>query len=151
MVSELELVEYLLNVLRKAVEVVFEIGFELLLFCASHDVAQSELGYIVVGLFGCGLKCPFLFFYAGLVEHGFAVDDRFFGGFKERVQPANHSHRQDNVAVFAADVNVTQDIVGYVPDEISDPSELSRVHRWGEGHYPDFGASLMLYIRRFSD
>jgi len=41
---------------------------------------------------------------------------------------AQHRHRQDNVPVFASDINIAKDIVSDVPDEISDPVYLRLIH-----------------------
>jgi hypothetical protein len=47
-----------------------------------------------------------------------------FGRLEHGVEPAQHRHRQDDVAVLAADVEVAQDVVGDAPDEADDPIDF---------------------------
>ena len=49
-------------------------------------------------------------------------------GSSTRVEAAQHGHRQDHVAVLAADVEVAQHIVGDAPDEVGDPVQLTLFH-----------------------
>jgi len=48
--------------------------------------------------------------------------------FEQRVKPSDNRHRQDHVAVLAADVHVTEHVISNVPDEVRDPVELAMVH-----------------------
>ena len=48
--------------------------------------------------------------------------------YKRGVEAAQNGHRQNDVAVSAADVNVTQDIVRDVPDEVGEAVELGGIH-----------------------
>ena len=45
-----------------------------------------------------------------------------------RVQPAQDDHRQNDVAVLAADVQVTEDVVGDPPDVVRDPVKVAVTH-----------------------
>ena len=47
---------------------------------------------------------------------------------EHRVQPAQHDHRQDDVAVLAADVEVAEDVVGDPPDVVRDPVQVAVTH-----------------------
>jgi hypothetical protein len=70
-----------------------------------------------------------------LVERSFHVEDGLFGRLEERVESTQNGHRQDHVAVLAADVEIPEDIVGDAPNEVSDPVELALFHftRWSPG------------------
>lgn len=61
----------------------------------------------------------------GLVEAFFRPEDRPLGRFQHRIQPAEHRHREDHIAVFAADVEIAEHIVGNAPDKVCKPVEVA--------------------------
>ena len=63
-----------------------------------------------------------------LVERGLHVEHGLLGRLQHRVEAAQHGHRQDDVAVLAAHVEVAQHVVGDAPDEVGDPVELALFH-----------------------
>ena len=46
------------------------------------------------------------------------------GRLQHRVESTQHGHRQDDIAVLAAHVEVAQDVVGDAPDEVGDPADV---------------------------
>ncbi len=52
------------------------------------------------------------------------LQHRFLGRLEQRIEAANHRHRQDHVAVLAAHEDIAQDVVGDVPDEARDLAVL---------------------------
>jgi hypothetical protein len=128
LVAELEVVENLLDVGREAVQVGLEIGLEVLLAGAGLEVPQSEPGGVVEGLAGRLTHSRILVDDPRRVEGSLHVEDGLLGRFEHRVQPPQHRHREDHVAVLAAHVEVPQHVVGDPPDEIRDPVELDLLH-----------------------
>jgi hypothetical protein len=52
----------------------------------------------------------------------------FFRRLQNRVKAAKHRHRQNNVAIFAAHVEIPQHIVGDAPDKIRYPIKITVAH-----------------------
>ena len=113
-----------LHVGREAVDVGLEVGRELLAAGAGPQVAQGELRGVVEGLPRRLPQGRLLLDAAGLVEHGLHLEHGLLAVLQHRVQPAQHGHRQDNVAVLAADVEVAEDVVGDAPDIVRDPVQV---------------------------
>ena len=67
----------------------------------------------------------------GVVERGVHVEDGGFARLQQRIEPAQDDHWQDHVAVFSAHIEVAENIVGDVPNEFGDPSELRLIHASG--------------------
>ena len=131
LVAELEVVEDLLHVRREAVEVGLEVGLELLLARAGPEVAQRELarccrtpGRRPARSAWSWLVMPALSSDRLHVEHG------LLGRLEHGVEAAQDGHRQDDVAVLAADVEVAQDVVGDAPDEVRDPVQITVAHNF---------------------
>ena len=120
LVAELEVVEDVLHVGREAVEVGLEVVLELLLGGAGLEVAQEEGRGVVEGLPGGGAQGVVLVGDAFLVEGGLHLQHGLLGRFEHCVEAAQDGHGQDDIAVFAADVNVAQDVVRDVPDEVGE-------------------------------
>jgi hypothetical protein len=72
---------------------------------------------------------------SGLVERGLHVEDRLFGRFENRVEATKDGHRQDDVAVLPANIQVAEDIVRNAPDEVGDPVQLALFHVPDLPHY----------------
>ena len=51
------------------------------------------------------------------------------------VQAAQDGHRENDIAIFAADINVAQNIVSDVPDEVGDPVQLGWIRLTHENGY----------------
>jgi hypothetical protein len=73
-------------------------------------------------------QCLVLMNDACLVERGLHIEDGLLGRFYHRVEPSQDGHGQDNIAVFAANVQVAQHVVVDAPDEVCDPVKLSLLH-----------------------
>ena len=63
--------------------------------------------------------------HSGAVERGLHVEDRLLAALQDRVEAAQHGHRQDHVPVLAAHVKIAQNIVGDAPDVIRDPVQVA--------------------------
>lgn len=63
-----------------------------------------------------------------LVERGLHVEDGLLRRLQHCVEPAQNRHRQDHVAVLAADVEVPKNIVSDAPGEVGDPAQLTVFH-----------------------
>ena len=129
LVAELEAVEDVLHVGREAVEPGPEVGFELLAGGAGAEIAQGEPGGVVEGLGGGLAEGGVLPDDAGLVERGFHVENGLLAVLQHRVQPAQHGHRQDHVAILAAHIEVAQHVVRDAPDVVRNPVEVAVAHR----------------------
>jgi hypothetical protein len=128
LVTELELVEDLLNVWGEAVEVSFEVRPELLLFGARLEVAERERRHVVEGLSGCLPQRRVLVGDASPVKPLLHIQPGLLGGLQYGIQPADHRHGQDDVSILAAHVDIAQDVVGDPPDEVGDPAKLVLLH-----------------------
>ena len=128
LVAELEVVEDVLDVGREAVEVVLEVGEQLLLAAAGLEVAQGELRGVVEGLAGGIAERGALLGDARLVEHLLGLEHLLLGRLEHRVHAPDDAHRQDHVRVLAALEEVAQDVVGDAPDEGDDLVVGALVH-----------------------
>ena len=128
LVAELEVLENVLYVGREAVEVGLEVGPELLPARAGPEVAQGELRGVVEGLTRRLPEGRVLLDDAGLVEHRLHLEHVRLTVHQHRVQPAQHRHRQDDVPVLAAHVEVSEDVVGDPPDVVRDPVQVAVTH-----------------------
>ena len=128
LVAELEVVEDVLDVGREAVEVVLEVGEQLLLAAAGLEIAQRELRRVVERLASGIAERGALLGDARLVEHLLGFEHRLLGRLQHRVHAADDAHRQDHVRVLAALEEVAQDIVGDAPDEGDDLVVRCLVH-----------------------
>ena len=135
LVAELEVLEDVLDAGGEAVEVVLEVGLQLLAAGAGAEVVEGELRGVVEGLAGRLAERFLLLDDPLLVEPGLHVEDGPLGGFEDRVEAAEHGHGEDDVAVLAADVDVAEDIVRDAPDVVGDPVEV------GGGHVRVMGCS----------
>ncbi len=77
---------------------------------------------------GSAAQSSVLVYDPRFVEQGLHVEHSLLGGFQYRIQSAYDSHRENDIAVFAAHVEVAQHIVGDAPNEIGDPGELAVFH-----------------------
>ena len=69
--------------------------------------------------------------------------DLLLGGFEHGVEPAYDGHGEDDVPVLAPHVEVSEVVVGDVPDEVGDGGELAVL----QFHIPFFGLKLILHER----
>ncbi|GBD25431.1 hypothetical protein HRbin30_00750 [bacterium HR30] len=128
LVAELEVVDDFLHVGREAVEISAKIGLQLLAVGPCLEVPERERGGVVKGLAGGPSQSSVLVYDPLFVEQGFHGEHFLLGGFEHCIEPTDHGHRQDDVAVLAAHVKVAQHVVRDTPDEIGDPSELAVFH-----------------------
>ena len=128
LITEFEIVEDVLHVGREAVEVGFEVRFQLLLTGAGFEVAQGERRSVMEGLASGLAQGLILVGDLGLVELGLHGQHRLLARLQHCIEPAQHGHRQDDVAVFAAYVEIAQYVVRDTPDEIGNPVERYALH-----------------------
>ena len=128
LIAELEAVQDVLHVGREAIEPSPEVGFELLAAGAGAQVAQGELRGVVEGLARCLAQRRVLLYHAGLIQRGLHVEDGLLAVLQHGVQPPQHGHRQDHVAILAAHVEVAQHVVGDAPDVVRDPVQVAVAH-----------------------
>ena len=131
LVAELEVLEDVLDAGGEAVEVVLEVGLQLLAAGPGAEVVEGELRGVVEGLAGRLAERLLLLDDPLLVEPGLHVEDGLLGGFEDRVEAAEDGHGEDDVAVLAADVDIAEDIVGDAPDVVGDPVEVGGGHGVG--------------------
>ena len=125
LVAELEVVEDVLDVGREAVEISFEVGGELLAAGAGFEIAQGEFRGVVEGLAGGLSQGRVLFNDAGGVESVLHAKDGLLAVFQHCIEAAQHGHRQDDVAVLAAHVEVAQHVVSDAPDVVRNPTQIT--------------------------
>ena len=128
LVAELEAVEDVLHVGREPVEPGPEVGLELLAARAGAQIAQGEPGGVVEGLPRRLAEGGVLPHHAGLVERGLHVENGLLTVLQHRVQPPQHGHRQDHIAILAAHIEVAQHVVRDAPDVARDPVEVAVAH-----------------------
>jgi hypothetical protein len=63
------------------------------------------------------------------IQPGLHLQDGRLGRLQHRVEAAQDGHRQDHVAILAANIKVAQDVVGDPPDEVGDPVQIAVRHR----------------------
>ena len=120
LVAELEVLEDVLDVGREAVEIVLEIGEQLLLAAAGLQIAQRELRRVVERLARGIAERGALLGDARLVEHLLGIEHRPLGRLKHRIHAPDDAHGQDDVGILAALEEIAQNVVGDAPDERDD-------------------------------
>ena len=95
LIPELEVVEDLLRVRGKPVEVGFEVCLELRLAGPCPEVAQRELRSVVESLSRRLAQGGVLVDHASAVKHFFHVQDVLLGAFKHDIEPAQHRCGQE--------------------------------------------------------
>ncbi|MEM3453411.1 MAG: hypothetical protein QW835_07310 [Candidatus Hadarchaeum sp.] len=128
LVAELEVVDDLLHVGRESVKVGAKIRLQLLAAGTRLEVAQGELRGVVKRLSGGLSQSSVLVDDPPFVERSFHVEHGLLGGLQYCIQSADHGHRENDVAILAAYIQVAQHIVDNAPDEIGDPGELAVFH-----------------------
>ena len=106
LVPKLELLQDVLDVRRETVEIRFEVGRELLLAGAGHEVTQREVRGVVERLASGLTQGLFLVDDRRRVERGLHRQHGRLARLQERVEPPQHGHRQDHIPIFAPDLEV---------------------------------------------
>jgi hypothetical protein len=120
LVAELEVLQDVLDVGREAVEIVLEVGEQLLLAAARPEIAQRELRGVVEGLAGGVAERGALLGDVRVVEHLLRVEHLRLRGLEHGIHAPDDAHRQDHIGVLAALEQVAQNVVGDSPDEGDD-------------------------------
>ena len=126
---ELKRVQDLAHIGREAVEVFPEIAVEI------GRVAQQpsqRVGRPVVegetGGFGQNRGAVVLPAEAMLACPGVLIDHLLLGRLQQRIEPPDHCHRQDDIAIFPSDVDIPQNVVGDPPNEADNLPVLTLIH-----------------------
>ena len=106
--------------MREAVQVVLEIGQELLLAAPGLQVPQGEFGSVVKRLPGGGREGSALLGDARLVEHLLGFEHGLLRRLQHGIHPAQDAHGQDDIGVFAALEQVAENVVSDAPNERDD-------------------------------
>ena len=128
LIAELELVQNLLHVGRKPVEIRLKIRLELLRGWAAGQIAQAERRRIAESLTGNIAKRTPLVGNPRSIQRLFHFEHLQLGVFQHSIQTADNRHRKNNIAVLTAHINIAQAIIGDTPDEIGDCIEHMGVH-----------------------
>ena len=128
LVSELELLQDVLDVWREPVQVGVEVVSELLLRGGVPEVPQCERGGVEELLPGRLLKGTCLIGDSCFVKPLLFFKDLLLSGFEHGVEPADDGHGKYHVPVLATDVEVPEYGVGSVPNEVGDGGELTVLH-----------------------
>ena len=128
LIAEFEVVEDVLDVGGEAVQIVLEIGQQLLLAAARFQIAQGKLRGVVEGLASGIAKRRALLGDTAVVEHLLGVEHLLLGRLEHRVHAPDDTHRQDHVRIFAALEEVAQDIISDAPDERDNPIVRGLIH-----------------------
>ena len=128
LIPELEVLEDVLHRGREPVEVVLEVGPELLPAGPRPQVVQGELRRVVERLLGRLPQGHLLVGDPQLVQPFLHVQDGLLGGFEHRVKPPQHGHGKDDVAVLAAHVDIAEHVVRDHPDVVRDPAQIAVCH-----------------------
>ena len=125
LVSELKLLQDVLDVGREPVQVGVEVISELLLGGGVPEVPQGKRRGVEELLPGRLLEGTCLVRDVLFVHPLFFCKDLLLGGFEHGVEPADDGHGKYHVAVLSPDKEVPEYAVGDVPDEVGDGGELA--------------------------
>lgn len=62
---------------------------------------------------------------AGLVQLLLHLEDGLFGWLEDGIETADYRHGEDDIAVLAAHVDITKNVVCNAPDEVCYPVQIS--------------------------
>lgn len=127
-VAELEVIENVLHVRRKAVEIGFKVRLELLRIRARFEVGEGKLRGVVECLTGRIAQRGPLFGDARPIEQFLGFENGCLGRHQHGVESPQHAHGQNDIAVLAADKQVAKHVIRDSPDEGDDLVVRSLVH-----------------------
>jgi hypothetical protein len=87
-------------------------------------VAQCKVGGVVKGLSRSLPESLVLISDTRLVERRFHVEHGFFRRLQHSIESTKNRHRQDHIAILAANVEVPEHVICDSPDEVSNPVEI---------------------------
>ena len=128
LVTELEVVDDLLDVGREAVQIRLEVRPKPLLAGPRLQVLHRKRRRVVERLACRGPQSAVLVGDTGVVQHLLPLQHGLLGRLQHCVQSAKHGHGQNHVPVLAAHVEVPEHVVGNAPDVVGDPAQLSVGH-----------------------
>ena len=112
LVPKLEVFQDVLHVWREAVEVGHEVVLERLLSLAGLEVAKEKGRSVVKSVTGGGAEGVVLVGDLFPVQRRFHFEHGGFPRLQHGIKAAQDGHRQDHIAVFPANENVSQGVVG---------------------------------------
>ena len=116
-IAKFEVTQNVLYVRRESVQVILKVLQKLLLTGPRAQIAEAKTRCVVKRLSRSPAQRLTLFSDSGVVKHFIDVEDGLLSRFKHGIQPPQHAHREDHVAVFAGIEYVAQYVVRYVPDK----------------------------------
>ena len=130
LVAELELVDDLDDVGRKAVKVGLEVCLQLLALVCGRQVGQAEPRGIVEGLPRGGTKGTALVLRGEAIcgEERVLVAHRLAGRFEDGVEASQDAHGEDDIRVLAPLEQVPEYVVGDAPDEADEAGVGRGIH-----------------------
>ena len=111
LVTELEFIQYHLNIWREAVKICFKVCLQSLRFRTAGQVLQKEGRRITESLSSCiAQRRPLVIDFCSiqLFLHRQHCRFRFF---QQSIQTTNNRHRQNNVTILTAHINIAQAVV----------------------------------------
>ena len=120
LVVELELAQHFLHIRRKAFEVILEIVLQLLLPAAMNQIPKPKGRCVVEGFARRLTQGRILIRNTSGVQLLLHRANRLLRRFQHRIEPTDHDHGQNNVAVLATYVDIAQYVVGNAPNEVAD-------------------------------
>ncbi|BFU91373.1 MAG: hypothetical protein NTAFB01_25600 [Nitrospira sp.] len=117
LITKLEVLKNVLNVLREAIEVVLEIGEQLLPAAAGLEIAQSKLRGVVESLARSITERRALLSDACHIEHLLGVQHLLLGRLEHRIHAPDDAHRQNHIRILAPLKQIPKDIIRNTPDK----------------------------------
>ncbi len=126
LVPELELVQNLLHIRREPIQIRPEIRPQLLR--AVHQRLQRKRRRVVERLPRCLLQRHILVDDPRLIQPRMRLQHLLLRRLQHRIQPPDHHHRQDHIAVLSFDIDIAQHIVRDSPNKIHQLRVLRGIH-----------------------
>lgn len=96
--------------------------------CTVFEIAQGELRGVVECLAGGIAEGGQRFGDAGFVEQFLGVEDGLLGRLQHRIEPPQHAHGQNDIAVLAPHEQIAEHVIRDAPDERHDLIVCSLIH-----------------------
>jgi hypothetical protein len=125
--AEVELADDLLHVVGETVEVIAKVRFELLRLVEQSP--ERELRRVIERLPGGLFEGLRLIRDTRLVEFRLHRQHVIVRRLQQTIETANDRHRQDDIAILAPDVHISQNIIRDAPDKVDNGVVLRVVHK----------------------
>ena len=115
LITELELLQNLLHIRRKAVKICFKVRFQCLLLRTAGKVTQTERRCIAKSLSRHVAQRRPLVIDTCRVQLFLHIQDSLFTVLQKSIQTTDDRHRQNHITVFTAHIHISQAIVCDAP------------------------------------